>query len=168
MVYYGGIGLEAMSVLNICVYVRGVYVLLQMSGDSSLTTIISDLQSAQSAQAQGRLWTRTFSSFPLHYYVFSLRPLILTCHSLSSVHAVPSSAFIPPVVSSVFLPLPLNPDHLSHCVFYQLIHFSSPRLLASSNLFLSISVSAVALSLSLSLLLSLWFLSIFSCSLWET
>lgn len=58
---------------------------LQTSGDSSLTTIISDLQSAQPAKAQGHLWTQTFPSFLSQLFysflsVSSSSPAILSRH----------------------------------------------------------------------------------------
>lgn len=50
--------------------------------------------------------------FPLplcFYSILPLCPLVLTCHSLSSLHAVPFSSFILPAPSSVFPPLPPKP-----------------------------------------------------------
>lgn len=69
-------------------------------------------------------------------------------------------------------PIPF-PVHLSQCLLSVNSVFLFLRLLASSNLFLSISVSAVALTPLLprlvSLLLSLWFLFIFplDACVWE-
>lgn len=145
-----------------------VCVLLQTSGDSSLTTIISDLQSAQPAKAQGHLWTQTFSSFSLHYSILSLCPLILTCHSHSSFHAAPFSPFILSVTSlciSATSPPPPQPKAcppLTLCLLsvnsFFLFPVCWPRLTYFSLSLLQLSLS---LPRSVSLLLSLWFLSIF-------
>ena len=80
---------------------RGV----QTSGDSSLTTIISHLQSAQPAKAQGHLWTRTFSSVSL--------PLFCSSFPSSGPHLHSFSHFTlrlsPPVTSSLSPPLTPHP-----------------------------------------------------------
>lgn len=119
-----------------CVYAWGgadmpVCVFLQTtSGDSSLTTIISDLQSAQPAKAQGRLWAQTFSTFFLFFIIlfFFSCPLILTHYSIALFHPVLSPLPLVSFILSHYLlcisptsPKP-NPVHLSPCVFYQLIH----------------------------------------------
>lgn len=149
-----------------------VFVLLRMRRDCSLTTIISDLQSAQPAKAQGHLWTQTFSSFARHYFTLPFLPFIHTHHSL----IILSCSFLlvhSPSELSVFLPLPPNtsPVHLSHRAFYQLIHSfcsTSAGLVSPISLYLGFSCCSGVPSLCLSLLLSLWVLSIFPCCLWET
>lgn len=141
------------ALMSVCVCVWSVCI--ATSGDCSLTTIISDLQSAQPAKAQGHLWTQTFSSFSRHYFILPLRPFIRTCHSL----VISRCAFLlvhSPSVSSVFPPLPHNPSpvHLSHCAFYQLIHFfcsSSAGLVSPTSLYLCFSCRSTHPPFTLSL-----------------
>lgn len=82
---------------SVCVCVAGTF--LQTSGDSSLTTIISDLQSTRQAKAQGHLRTQTF--------FFFLSPLFHPFPSvLSSSH--PSLSLLPHMY--LYHPFPLTPS----------------------------------------------------------
>lgn len=107
--------------------------------------------------------TALFLFLSLHYSILPLYPLILTCHSLSSRHAVP---FFSPLARPVASSLPRNPEPcppLTLCLLsvnsFFLFLVCWPRLTYSS-----LSLSQLSLSRSLapgSLLLSPWFLSIF-------
>ena len=148
---------------------RGV----QTSGDSSLTTIISHLQSAQPAKAQGHLWTRTFSSVSL--------PLFCSSFPSSGPHLHSFSHFTlrlsPPVTSSLSPPLtphptPPNPNPVCPPLTLCLLSVNSfflflvcwPRLT-----YFSLSLFQLSLPRSQSPSFCLfWFLSIFPSSLWET
>lgn len=123
---------------------------LQKSGDCSLTTIISDLQSAQPAKAQGHLWTQTFSSFSRHYFILPLRPFTLRLS--------PSSFSLRVLRISTTSPNP-SPVHLSHCAFYQLIHSfcsSSAGLVSPISLYLCFSCRSTHPPFTLSLSLCLF------------
>lgn len=136
-----------------CVCACSVCMRLQTSGDCSLTTIISDLQSAQPAKAQGHLWTQTFSSFSRHYFILPLCPF---CHSL----VISRCAFLlvhSPSVSSVFPPLPPLPKPcppLTLCLLsvnsFFLFLVCWPRLTYFSVSLFQLSLNPPPLTLSLS------------------
>lgn len=139
---------------------------LQMSGGCSLAAVISDLQSAQPAEAQGHLWTRTFPRLSpaiiLRFDVlFSSPPAILSCWAFLRLHSplcVLCICTTPPPPQ----PKPCPPLTLR---LYQLIHsfcYPSAGLVSPVSLYLGFACRSqpspfVSLPPSLP---SLWFPSI--------
>lgn len=124
---------------------------VQTSGDGSLTTIIFDLWTAQSAKAQGHLWTKTFSSFSRNYFIPPLLPFIHTC-ILWSFHAVPFPCSFSLLCLLYFhhFPQPRLCPPFPLCLFISWLTLSVSSLLASSHFSLYLCFSFCFSSPSLS------------------
>lgn len=136
---------------------------LQMSGDCSLAAVISDLQSAQPAEAQGHPWTRTFPRLSpaiilLFVVLFSSPPAILSCCPFLRLHS-------PLCVLCICTPPQPKPCPPLTLRLYQLIHsfcYPSAGLVLPVSLYLCFACRSqpspfVSLPPSLP---SLWFPSI--------
>lgn len=112
---------------------------LQMSGDCSLAAVISDLQSAPPAEAQGHLWTQTFPRLSpaiilLFVFLFSSPPAILSCCAFLRLHSPLCVLCI--CTASTPQPKPCPPLTLR---LYQLIHsfcYPSAGLVSPVSLYL--------------------------------
>lgn len=146
-------------------YALSASVPLQMSGGCSLAAVISDLQSAQPAEAQGHLWTRTFPRLSpaiilLFVVLFSSPPAILSCCDFLRLHSPLCVLCI--CTTPRLQPKPCPPLTLR---LYQLIHsfcYPSAGLVSPVSLYLCFacrSQSSPFVSLPPSLP-SLWFPSI--------